>query len=69
MTDKHMEHLSTIYKQPMPYFLRLNFREFGMHSGITDAPFASHGCIRLPSEVAKRFFGELPLGTLVRIRD
>jgi hypothetical protein len=69
VTDKHMEHLSTIYKQPMPYFLRLNFREFGMHSGITDAPFASHGCIRLPSEVAKRFFGELPLGTLVRIRD
>jgi ankyrin repeat protein len=69
VTDKHMEHVSTIYKQPMPYFCRLNFREFGMHAGITELPFASHGCIRLPSEVAKRFFGELPLGTLVRIRE
>jgi ankyrin repeat protein len=67
VTDKHPQHMSTIYKQPMPFFMRLNFREFGLHSGITTEPYASHGCIRLPDGVARRLFSELPLGTWVRI--
>jgi ankyrin repeat protein len=67
ITDKHQSHMSTIYKVKMPFFMRLNCRDFGMHEGyVPDYP-ASHGCIRLPSEVARRLFREVPVGTLVTI--
>jgi len=29
---------------------------------------ASHGCIRLPSETAHKFFSEIPIGTLVSVQ-
>lgn len=67
VTDKHQSHTSTIYKVKMPFFLRLNCRDFGMHEGyVPDYP-ASHGCIRLPSDAARRLFQEVPVGTLVTI--
>jgi ankyrin repeat protein len=67
ITDKHESHMSTIYKVKMPFFMRLNCRDFGMHEGyVPDYP-ASHGCIRLPSDVARRLYREVPIGTLVTI--
>ena len=40
---------------PMPYFLR--FRDgYGMHAGFVPRYRASHGCIRMPIEMAKHFF-------------
>jgi lipoprotein-anchoring transpeptidase ErfK/SrfK len=51
----------------MPFFMRLNCRDFGMHEGSVSDHFASHGCIRLPSDVARRLFREVPIGTLVTI--
>jgi len=67
ITDKQESHMSTIYKVKMPFFMRLNCRDFGMHEGyVPDYP-ASHGCIRLPSDVARRLFREVPIGTLVTI--
>ena len=68
VTDRHLEHSSTIYKVPMPFFLRLNCRDFGMHAGNTSSPFASHGCIRVPPRAAEQLFREVPQGTLVQIR-
>lgn len=67
VTDKHDIHMSTIYKVKMPFFMRLNCRDFGMHEGSVADHFASHGCIRLPSDVARRLFREVPIGTLVTI--
>ncbi|HEV2095782.1 MAG TPA: ankyrin repeat domain-containing protein [Chthoniobacterales bacterium] len=67
ITDKDRNHRSTIYKVSMPYFMRLNCRDFGMHEGVTSNPHASHGCVRLPSEAAHRFFKEIPIGTVVAI--
>lgn len=67
ITDKDRDHRSTIYKVPMPYFMRLSCRDFGMHGGIVPTYAASHGCIRLPSEVARRLFSEIPVGTVVMI--
>jgi ankyrin repeat protein len=69
VTDKHVDHRSTIYKVPMPYFMRLNARDFGMHQGHVPGYPASHGCIRLPSDMARRLFREIPVGTLVTIQD
>ena len=67
ITDKDRDHRSTIYKVPMPYFMRLSCRDFGMHGGVVPRYPASHGCIRLPSEAARKLFVEIPVGTVVMI--
>lgn len=68
ITDKHQTHRSTIYKCDMPFFMRLNGRDFGMHEGHCPGYPASHGCIRMPSTEVRRLFKEVPVGTLVSIR-
>ena len=40
---------------PMRYFLRFT-RGYGMHAGFVPRYRASHGCIRMPGEMAKHFF-------------
>jgi lipoprotein-anchoring transpeptidase ErfK/SrfK len=68
ITDKHLEHHSTIYHNAsMPYFMRLSGRDFGMHEGVVPGYPASHGCIRLPGDTARKLFKEIPIGTLVTI--
>ncbi len=67
ITDKDRDHRSTIYKVAMPYFMRFNCRDFGMHEGVVPNRPASHGCIRLPSAAARRLFAEIPVGTVVMI--
>jgi ankyrin repeat protein len=67
ITDKDRDHRSTIYKCPMPYFMRLSCRDFGMHEGVVQPYPASHGCIRLPGDAAKKLFVDLPIGTVVNI--
>lgn len=67
VTDKNRDHRSSIYKVPMPFFMRLSCRDFGLHEGhVTGGP-ASHGCIRLPSDAARKLFSEIPVGTFVSI--
>jgi ankyrin repeat protein len=68
ITDKERSHRSTIYKVEMPYFMRLSCLDFGMHEGVVPNYPASHGCIRLPSDVARRLYAEIPIGTLVTVR-
>jgi ankyrin repeat protein len=67
ITDKDRDHRSTIYKCPMPYFMRLSCRDFGIHEGVVQPYPASHGCIRLPGDAAKKLFVDLPIGTVVSI--
>jgi ankyrin repeat protein len=68
VTDKERSHRSTIYKVEMPYFMRLSCLDFGMHEGAVPNHPASHGCIRLPGEAARKFFTEIPLGTVVTVQ-
>lgn len=68
ITDKDRNHRSTIYKVDMPYFMRLSCLDFGMHEGAVPNYPASHGCIRLPGEAAKKLFAEIPIGTLVTVK-
>jgi ankyrin repeat protein len=68
ITDKDRNHFSTIYKVEMPYFMRLNCLDFGMHEGVVPNHPASHGCIRLPGDAARKFFTEIPIGTLVTVK-
>jgi ankyrin repeat protein len=68
ITDKERNHRSTIYHVDMPYFMRLSCLDFGMHEGVVPNYPASHGCIRLPGDAAKRLFAEIPIGTLVTVK-
>jgi ankyrin repeat protein len=68
ITDKERNHWSTIYKVEMPYFMRLSCLDFGMHAGAVPNYPASHGCIRLPSEAARKLFAEIPVGTVVAVQ-
>jgi ankyrin repeat protein len=68
ITNKDRYHRSTIYHVDMPYFMRLSCLDFGMHAGYVPNHPASHGCIRLPEEAARKFFSELPVGTLVTVQ-
>lgn len=68
VSDKHEMHVSTIYKTAkMPFFMRLNCRDFGMHEGQLPGYPASHGCIRLPGSAARQLYKDVPVGTLVTI--
>jgi len=68
ITNKERNHQSTIYHVEMPYFMRLSCLDFGMHAGIVPNYPASHGCIRLPEDAARKFFSEIPVGTLVSVQ-
>ena len=68
ITNKERNHRSTIYHVDMPYFMRLSCLDFGMHAGYVPGHPASHGCIRLPEDAARKFFSEIPVGTVVTVQ-
>ncbi len=51
---------------PMAYFLRFT-GGYGMHAGFVPRYRASHGCIRMPAKMAKRFFEATEVGTRVEV--
>ena len=55
----------------MPYWMRLTGSGIGMHVGPIPNPGvpASHGCVRMPREMARSLFDKAPLGTKVTIMD
>lgn len=52
---------------PMPYWMRIT-GGYGMHVGFVAGYPVSHGCVRLPEDMAKNFFYNTPVGTKVTIR-
>jgi lipoprotein-anchoring transpeptidase ErfK/SrfK len=52
---------------PMDYFCRLTWTGVGMHVGILPGYPASHGCIRLPREIAPLIYNKVKVGTPVSI--
>ena len=56
---------------PMPHWMRLTGGGIGMHGGPIPHPGqpASHGCIRLPYDMATYLYETLPEGTPVTIVD
>ncbi len=51
---------------PMPYFMRIT-GGVGMHAGYLPGIPDSHGCIRMPMEMAEIFFANAPSGTPVQV--
>ena len=55
---KERLHHSNIYSgAPMPFMQRITWSGVAMHEGVLPGYPASHGCIRLPHDFAKRMFG------------
>jgi lipoprotein-anchoring transpeptidase ErfK/SrfK len=60
----------TVYRgAPMRWFMRLSPSGVGMHTGILPGYPASHGCIRLPEEIARLFYDRVRIGTPVTVGD
>jgi lipoprotein-anchoring transpeptidase ErfK/SrfK len=51
---------------PMRYFMRFHGAT-GMHAGYLPGYAASHGCVRMPEELAIAFFNRVEVGTPVRV--
>ena len=66
--EKDKDHRSRTYDDaPMPYQQRLTWKGVAMHAGNLPGYPASHGCVRLPMEFAKRLFQVTPMGGTVVI--
>jgi hypothetical protein len=68
--QKDVKHTSNIFKgASMPYMERLTWSGVAMHAGSLPGYPASHGCIRLPLEFAKKLYTVTTSGTVVLITD
>lgn len=66
-TSKDPKPPGAIYKgAPMPHFMRVT-GGVGMHEGFLPGVPDSHGCIRMPKEMAETFYANVSVGTPVRI--
>ena len=66
--DKKPMHRSIKYDNaPMPFMQRIDKYGTALHAGHNPGRPASHGCIRLPSDFAKRLYGITDLGATVMI--
>ena len=52
---------------PMKWFMRLTDGGVGMHIGLLPGYPASHGCVRLPAEIAPLIYQKVKIGTPVEI--
>jgi lipoprotein-anchoring transpeptidase ErfK/SrfK len=51
---------------PMPYFMEFS-KYVGMHAGYLPGYPASHGCVRMPKDLAAEFFARVQVGTPVTV--
>jgi L,D-transpeptidase catalytic domain len=51
---------------PMPYFMEFS-KYVGMHAGYLPGYPASHGCVRMPRDLAAQFFARVHVGTPVKV--
>lgn len=66
--EKDIDHRSRTYDDaPMPYQQRLTWKGVALHAGNLPGFPASHGCVRLPLEFAKKLFAITPMGGTVVI--
>jgi len=66
--EKQIYHESNLYSAaPMPYMQRITWSGVAMHQGVVPNHPASHGCIRLPPDFARRLWGITRVGARVII--
>ena len=60
-------HSSTYDNAPMPFTMNLTPDGVAVHGTTVEKGYASHGCIGVPNDFAKKIFGITPVGTKVYI--
>lgn len=65
--QKAKDYHSRTYDAPMPFMLRLTADGVAIHASNVRKGWATHGCIGVPDEFARRLFAELQLGDAVFI--
>ncbi len=64
--QKSKDHRSSLYNSaPMPFMQRLTWDGIALHAGNLPGYPASHGCVRMPMEFAKRLFDVTSFGMTV----
>lgn len=64
--DMHVPGGGKFVPAPMHYFMRFHGAD-GMHAGYLPGYPASHGCVRMPQELAIAFFNTVDVGTPVTV--
>jgi len=64
--DMHVPRGYRFVPAPMPYFLRFHEAD-GMHAGYLPGYPASHGCVRMPDQMAIAFYNAVDVGTPVTV--
>ncbi|MBA3576676.1 MAG: L,D-transpeptidase family protein [Sphingomonas sp.] len=67
LEKKTMHHSRKYDNAPMPFMQRIDRFGIALHAGHNPGRPASHGCIRLPKEFAKKLFAATSVGTTVMI--
>lgn len=64
---KGRDHVSSLYDAPMPFTLRLTGDGVAIHGSNVRWGAATHGCVGIPTEFARRVYEEAKIGDLVAI--
>jgi lipoprotein-anchoring transpeptidase ErfK/SrfK len=67
ISEKSKDHVSNLYDAPMPYMLRLTNDGVTIHATNVQNGYASHGCIGVPLEFARKLFATVRLGDRVYV--
>ena len=68
--QKEAMHHSNLYDDaPMPFMQRLTWDGVAIHAGRNPGYAASHGCIRVPTNFAKKLFAATEMGATVEVTD
>jgi len=65
--EKKIDHSSTLYDAEMPYMLRLTGDGVAVHASYVRKGAATHGCIGIPIDFARRLYGQMNVGDEVAI--
>jgi lipoprotein-anchoring transpeptidase ErfK/SrfK len=66
--EKDVNHVSSTYNNaPMPYNLRLTWKGVAIHGAEVDSLSATHGCIGVPLEFARKLFANVRKGDKVLV--
>jgi lipoprotein-anchoring transpeptidase ErfK/SrfK len=69
ITQKRRHHVSSLYGSPMPFMQRLTDDGISLHSTTVELGYASHGCIGMPEQFARKVFETTQVGDRVYITD
>ena len=62
-----VHHSSTYDNAPMPFTMNLTADGVSIHGTTVEKGYASHGCVGVPNDFAKKIFAITPVGTKVYI--